>query len=106
MSNIFKYPSIDVSVERLVGDLQQSDIDLVNSGTIEGAPVPGSGGVGVATLEAKGDLITATAPATPTRLGVGTDGQVLTADSTQTTGVKWAAAPGGVPDIIQIQVFS
>lgn len=43
-----------------------------------------------AIVDAKGDLISATAADTPARLAVGTNGQVLTADSTAATGLAWA----------------
>jgi hypothetical protein len=43
-------------------------------------------------IDAKGDLIVGSAADTAARLGVGTDGYVLTAASTATYGIQWAAA--------------
>lgn len=48
-----------------------------------------------AIVDAKGDLISATAADTPARLAVGTNGQVLMADSAMSTGLKWATPAAG-----------
>jgi hypothetical protein len=56
------------------------------------------GGIQPTIVDAKGDLITATAADTPARIAVGANDTILTADSTTATGLKWAApaASGGI----------
>jgi hypothetical protein len=56
----------------------------------------------VTTLTTKGDVLTYSTSAT--RLGVGTNGQVLTADSAEATGLKWAAGGGGGGNALDIQL--
>jgi hypothetical protein len=57
------------------------------------------GGAG-SPLTTKGDLYTYST--TDARLGVGTNGQVLTADSAEATGLKWATAAGGGGKVLQV----
>lgn len=49
----------------------------------------GGGGIPPTIVNAKGDLIGASGDDTPVRVAVGTNGQQLVADSTQTAGVRW-----------------
>ena len=52
--------------------------------------VPGQTGIQPSIVTAKGDLIVATASGSVTNQAVGSNNQVLTADSAQADGVKWA----------------
>ena len=49
----------------------------------------------ISNIDAKGDLLAGTADNTISRLAVGTNGHVLTADSAETTGMKWALPSAG-----------
>jgi lysophospholipase L1-like esterase len=53
------------------------------------------GAVAVSTVTAKGDLLAASGAGALTRVGVGTDGQVLTADAASAAGVKWTTPSSG-----------
>jgi hypothetical protein len=62
----------------------------------------------ISNIDAKGDLLAGTADNTIGRLAIGTNGQVLTADSAESTGMKWAtpAAGGGTFAHITTVTFS
>jgi hypothetical protein len=54
----------------------------------------------ISTIDAKGDLLAGTADNTIGRLAVGTNGTVLTADSAEATGLKWATPAAGGMTVI------
>jgi hypothetical protein len=74
----------DVPAESVVGHL----IDLQDQ--IDG--LGNNAGIQASIVDAKGDLIVGSAADTVLRKAVGTNNQVLAADSAETTGVKWTAA--------------
>jgi hypothetical protein len=88
----------------------QGDITGVTAGTgISGGGTSGTVTVtnSMATaIDAKGDLIGGTGADTFARLGVGANGTVLTADSAEATGLKWATAGGGGKVLQVIQATS
>jgi hypothetical protein len=54
----------------------------------------------LSTITTKGDLIAGTASGTVARLGAGTNGYILSADSAQTTGLSWIATnPGDITSV-------
>jgi hypothetical protein len=75
------------------------DIEGVTAGT----GISGGGTSGTVTItnsmataiDAKGDLVAGTGADTFSKLTVGANGTILTADSAEATGLKWAAAAGG-----------
>lgn len=94
------------------GTVTDVDVDGATSGLVfTGGPVTTSGvitlasgvldelfgGTGNASYT-KGDILVASGASTLIKLGVGADGEVLTADSGEPSGLIWTTASGGVSD--------
>ncbi len=81
-------------------------------GVTAGVGISGGGTSGTVTItnsmataiDAKGDLIVGTGADTFSRLAVGTNTYVLTADSAEATGLKWAAPSGGGSTFVGVKV--
>jgi hypothetical protein len=94
----------DASVSQK-GAVQLSDSTSTTSSTVAATSTAvksaydlANAAVAKSIVDAKGDLIAATAADTVSRLGVGANGTVLTADSAEATGMKWASSGGGSPN--------
>ena len=57
--------------------------------------VDAAGAVMNSDLDTKGEILVGDGSGDPTALSVGTNGYILTADSSEATGIKWAANAGG-----------
>jgi len=97
---------------RTLADNFAADINGITAGTgISGGGTSGTVTVtnSMATaIDAKGDLVGGTGADTFARLAVGANGTVLTADSVETTGLKWAApaTPSSGLTLVSRQSFS
>jgi hypothetical protein len=84
------------------------------TGVTAGTGISGGGTTGTVTvtnsmataIDAKGDLIAGTGADTFDRLAVGTNNQVLTADSSTSTGLKWATPASGSMTLLGTITFA
>jgi hypothetical protein len=60
----------------------------------------------ISNIDAKGDLLAGTADNTIGRVAVGANGSVLTADSAEATGMKWAASSAGGMTLLSTTTLS
>ncbi len=65
-----------------------------------------NGAIAKSIVDAKGDIVAATAADTVSRLAVGANGTVLTADSAEATGLKWAASSATTIDTFGVNKTS
>lgn len=90
-----------------VPDTPASGVSAANKNYV--LSVASSGGIPLATVTTKGDLVAGTASATVARVGIGSDTQILIADSSQTAGMKWgppAAAPTLTPTATKTSAYT
>jgi len=86
--------AIDASLLDLKGGTTNQVLAKNSNTDMDFKWVADASGIPATIIDAKGDLIAGTAADTAARLAVGTNGQVLTADSTAATGLAWATVGG------------
>lgn len=82
-------PDEPLSAARYLKEEVQELRDMIAAGGGTG------GGINPAIINAKGDIVVGSADNIPSVLSVGANGQVLSADATAATGIKWIPAPTG-----------
>jgi hypothetical protein len=87
-------PDATGTVQLRVADVSDEEIAHLN-GVTSGIQTQLDARVEESLFDAKGDLLVGSADNTPTKLTVGTNGYILTANSSATNGIEWAAAPAG-----------
>ena len=98
--------SIDASLVDLKGGTTGQVLAKASNTNMDFSWVTDATGIPATIFDAKGDIIAATAADTASRLAVGSNGQVLTADSTAATGLKWATAGSGAVVQVKSAVYS
>ena len=88
------FPDETGTVQLRVTDVSDTEIGYLN-GVTSSIQTQLDARVEESLFDAKGDLLVGSADNTPAKLTVGTNGYILTANSSATNGVEWAAAPAG-----------
>lgn len=87
--------AVDTSLMDLKGGTTGQVLTKASNTDMDFTWAADASGIPATILDAKGDLIAASAADTAARLAVGTNGQVLTADSTAATGLAWTTIATG-----------
>lgn len=97
--------AIDTSMVDLKGGTTGQVLAKASATDMDFSWVTDATGIPATIFDAKGDIIAATAADTASRLAVGTNNQVLTADSTAATGLKWATPASSSPTFVGCSIY-
>lgn len=82
--------------QAIVANVSDTEIGYLNGVTSE-IQTQLDGKVDESLFDTKGDILVASADNTPVKLAAGTNGYLLTANSSAANGIEWAAAPVSLP---------
>jgi hypothetical protein len=88
------FPDETGTVQLRVTDVSDTEIGYLN-GVTSAIQTQLDARVEESLFDAKGDILVASGDNTPAKLSVGTNGYILTANTSAATGIEWAAAPAG-----------